>query len=93
MPRPRTKIQLASDHVEEAISQCSKALSRLGGRVRRRPGELPSSSLYEARSYLESVINRLGVTKFLIDTNQVAYPPTLKDDFELTYDRDRNPGC
>lgn len=84
MPRPRTKKELASDHIEEAISQCSKALSKLGGRVRRRAAELPSGPLYNARSYLESVINRLGVVKALVDTQSVdsiVPVPKLEDLF------------
>lgn len=90
--RPRSKRALASDDVEHAISSCSKALSRLGGRVRHGAKKLPPDSTYQARQYLEGIISRLAIAKLLIDTIEKKNV-TLRDEFEMEYDRTRDPQC
>lgn len=100
MPRPRSKREVASDHIEEAISHASQALSKLGGYVRRKPKD-PLDNQFIARQYLESVISRLNVIQALLRPtetlervmNAVSANPKLLDDFEREYDSTRNPGC
>lgn len=97
MPRPRSKRDLASDDIEQAISWASKALSMLGGRVRYGSRKLPPDNNYVARGYLESVITRLAVARELVDRRYaLANPDELvnpRDDFEREYDRTRHTGC
>lgn len=106
-PRPRSKRDLASDHLEHALSECAQALSKLGGRVRHGSKKLPPEPTFTARQYLEGIISRLGVVKALIDVKDRDFiipitkdpkPPTPKnvrtlDSFERDYDSTRNPQC
>lgn len=73
MPRPRSKRDLASDHLEHALSECAQALSKLGGRVRHGSKKLPPEPTFTARQYLEGIIARLGVVKALVDNRRVFF--------------------
>lgn len=100
MSRPRTKSELASDHIEEATSHIGKAISLLGGWTK---NKLPrkNRSLWIARKMIESIDARLHAANDLLIHGSKCKDSTLngvvdvilKTDFERNYDRERKPGC
>lgn len=107
-PKVLSRRQQAAEHLEHALSESAQALTKLGGKTRFKPRELPAPNTYLARQYIEGIINRLRVVQHLVaigdghtpqqvdsslDFAVSESPLTPRDEFEREYESTRRPEC
>lgn len=79
MSRPRSKKELASDHIQEGLSHIGKAISLLGGRTRAL-SVTKNQQVFVVRKYLQSVESRLQVCDDLLKLANVTEGSVVVED-------------